>query len=88
MVFAIFCVAMTIHVFFIFPETAGKQLEEVTAMFEDPNGIKGLGTPAWKTKSQFQAAEKLEHGEGPEKKMDDEHSPERHEVVEPKKLEV
>ena len=36
---------MGIHVFFMFPETAGKPLEEVTAMFEDPNGIKYIGTP-------------------------------------------
>jgi MFS family permease len=86
--FAVFCVAMTIHVFFIFPETAGKPLEEVTAMFEDPNGIKYLGTPAWKTKSQFRDAERLEHGAVSEKRMDDEHSPERLESVEPTKAEV
>ena len=80
---------MTIHVFFLFPETAGKPLEEVTEMFEDPKGIKYLGTPAWRTRSEFQRQQKLEHGEGlPEKKMDDEHSPERHERVEPTKLEV
>ncbi|KAK4631352.1 High-affinity glucose transporter [Fulvia fulva] len=83
--FAVSCVAMTIHVFFIFPETAGKPLEEVTEMFEDPNGIPYLGTPAWKTKSNFQKAVALERGEGlSEKKLDDEHSPERHEVVETK----
>jgi hypothetical protein len=44
-VFAVFCIAMTIHVFFMFPETAGKPLEEVNEMFEDPNGIKYIGTP-------------------------------------------
>lgn len=32
LIFAVFCVAMTIHVFLVFPETAGKPLEEVTAM--------------------------------------------------------
>lgn len=36
---------MTIHVFFLFPETAGKPLEEVTEMFEDPSGPKYIGTP-------------------------------------------
>lgn len=40
---------MFLHVFFLFPETAGKSLEQVSAIFEDPNGIKYLGTPAWRT---------------------------------------
>lgn len=40
---------MFIHVFFIFPETAGKSLEEVEAMFTNPKGIKYIGTPAWRT---------------------------------------
>jgi hypothetical protein len=40
---------MTIHVFFLFPETAGKTLEETEQIFEDPNGIPYIGTPAWKT---------------------------------------
>ncbi|KAL9008021.1 MAG: hypothetical protein Q9173_006811 [Seirophora scorigena] len=50
LVFAVFCAAMAVHVFFFFPETAGKTLEEVVHIFEDPNGLKGLGTPAWKTR--------------------------------------
>ena len=33
---------MTVHVFFAFPETAGKPLEEVEKIFTN-------GTPAWKT---------------------------------------
>lgn len=40
---------MLCHVFFLFPETAGKNLEEIEAIFEDPKGFKYLGTPAWKT---------------------------------------
>jgi hypothetical protein len=40
---------MFIHVFFMFPETAGKSLEEVEAMFTAPKGIKYIGTPAWRT---------------------------------------
>ena len=67
--------------YFVFPETAGKPLEEVTEMFEDPAGIKFLGTPAWKTRSQYKKTEELEHGVGLEKKLDDEHSPERVEEV-------
>jgi sugar porter (SP) family MFS transporter len=48
-IFGVFLVAMTIHVFFLFPETAGKTLEETEQIFEDPNGIPYIGTPAWKT---------------------------------------
>ena len=47
--FGVFLLAMTIHVFFLFPETANKTLEENRDMFEDPNGIPYIGTPAWKT---------------------------------------
>ena len=34
----------------MFPETAGKTLEEVEAMFLDPKGRKYLGTPPWRTR--------------------------------------
>ncbi|KLJ13670.1 hypothetical protein EMPG_11405 [Blastomyces silverae] len=43
MIFGAFCAAMTIHVFFAFPETAGKSLEAVEDIFTS-------GTPAWKTR--------------------------------------
>ena len=33
-IFGTFCLAMTVHVFFMFPETAGKTLEEIGEMFE------------------------------------------------------
>lgn len=33
----------------MFPETAGKSLEEVEDMFLDPKGLKYIGTPAWRT---------------------------------------
>ena len=49
LVFGVFCFSMLVHVFFMFPETAGKTLEEVVEIFEDPHGIKNVGTPAWKT---------------------------------------
>lgn len=58
--FGVFCTAMLIHVFFLFPETAGKMLEEVEAIFTDPNGIPYIGTPAWKTKSAFGHAVAIE----------------------------
>jgi len=40
---------MFIHVFFMFPETAGKSLEEVETMFTDPKGPKYMGTRPWRT---------------------------------------
>ncbi|KAF5859520.1 hypothetical protein ETB97_002761 [Aspergillus alliaceus] len=52
-VFGVFCTAMCIHVFFMFPETTGKTLEDVEAIFTDPNGLPYIGTPAWKTKNEF-----------------------------------
>ncbi|KAM0664229.1 hypothetical protein ACQRIU_006812 [Beauveria bassiana] len=62
-VFAVFNVAAFVHVFFGFPETAGKTLEETEAMFEDPNGIPYIGTPAWKTHPVTGAMRKAEHGD-------------------------
>ncbi|RDA92109.1 hypothetical protein CP533_6069 [Ophiocordyceps camponoti-saundersi (nom. inval.)] len=63
LLFAIFNVAAFFHVLFLFPETAGKTLEETEAMFEDPNGIKYLGTPAWKTKVSTNLVRRAEHGD-------------------------
>jgi hypothetical protein len=79
-IFGVFCIAMTIHVFFLFPETAGKPLEEVNEMFEDPNGIRYIGTPAWKTKNFTSQTSRMEDNiDLPEKKVSDEFSPERNE---------
>lgn len=61
-IFGVFCICMFIHVFFMFPETSGKPLEEVTAIFEDPDGIKYIGTPAWKTKNTWSQTSHFEHG--------------------------
>ncbi|KAJ5234099.1 Hexose transporter [Penicillium citrinum] len=61
--FGVFNAAMFIHVFFMFPETAGKTLEETEAMFEDPQGVKYLGTPAWKTRVITTRTVALEHGD-------------------------
>lgn len=49
LLFGVFCIAMFVHVFFMFPETAGKHLEEVEDMFTDPSGPKYIGKLAWKT---------------------------------------
>lgn len=43
-IFGCFAVAMTVHVFLAFPETAGKTLEEVDEIFQS-------GVPAWKTRA-------------------------------------
>ncbi|OBT84036.1 hypothetical protein VE02_09047 [Pseudogymnoascus sp. 03VT05] len=54
--FGTFCAAMGIHVFFCFPETAGKTLEEIDSVFESR-------TPPWRTHVQSQtpvASNKLE----------------------------
>ena len=52
-IFGIFNLVMFFHVLFLFPETAGKTLEDTEKMFEDPNGIRYLGTPAWKVSQQI-----------------------------------
>lgn len=81
-IFGVFCLAMAIHVFFMFPETAGKPLEEINDMFEDPHGIKHIGTPAWKTKNFTSRTARMEDNQDlPEKKLSDEFPPERHESV-------
>lgn len=63
-VFAVFCFAMFWHVYFLFPETSQKLLEEVEDIFDDstPGSIRFLGTPAWKTRVDMKAA-RFERGE-------------------------
>ncbi|KAI1912602.1 high affinity glucose transporter [Ophidiomyces ophidiicola] len=51
--FGVFCAAMFVHVFFMFPETAGKTLEEVEDLFTS-------NIPAWKTRVAFDRAAQLE----------------------------
>ncbi|KAF7562814.1 hypothetical protein G7046_g1307 [Stylonectria norvegica] len=62
-IFGAFNLAMFIHVFFLFPETAGKTLEETEAMFEDPHGVKYIGTPAWKTRVVTMETSRAERGD-------------------------
>ncbi|KAJ9145035.1 Hexose transporter [Pleurostoma richardsiae] len=62
-IFGVFNTAMFFHVLFLCPETAGKTLEETEAMFEDPNGIKYIGTPAWKTHVQTKILSRVERGD-------------------------
>ncbi|KAJ5320733.1 Hexose transporter [Penicillium atrosanguineum] len=50
-----------IHVFFMFPEPTGTTLKEMEAMFEDPDGLKLFGTPAWKTRVQTMQTVAMEH---------------------------
>ncbi|ODM19403.1 hypothetical protein SI65_04387 [Aspergillus cristatus] len=62
-IFGVFCTTMLIHIFFMFPETAGKTLEETEHIFTDPNGIPYIGTPAWKTTKSTAAVAALERGD-------------------------
>lgn len=78
-VFGVFNVCMLIHSALLFPETAGKTLEETEHMFEDPQGIPGIGTPPWRTTVQYHHALAMEHGALVEMKTDcHKRSPERH----------
>ncbi|KAJ3543750.1 hypothetical protein NM208_g3412 [Fusarium decemcellulare] len=63
LIFGVFNFCSFVHVFFMFPETAGKTLEETEHMFEDPNGIAYLGTPAWKTRVATKLTSKAEQGD-------------------------
>lgn len=63
MIFGVFNTVAFIHAYFVFPETAGKTLEETEAMFEDPNGFKYMGTPAWKTSVKTRNTVAVEHGD-------------------------
>lgn len=55
---------MFIHVFFLFPETAQKTLQEVEDIFDDstPGSFKYFGIPAWKILVDAHAR-RLERGE-------------------------
>lgn len=67
---------MAIHTFFLFPETAGKTLEDVEEMFM-------TGAPAWKTRVEYSNTRRAERGElDNEKGL--EHSPVRVENAEAK----
>ncbi|KAL8635484.1 MAG: hypothetical protein Q9228_007026 [Teloschistes exilis] len=79
LVFGVFCFSMFVHVFFLFPETAGKTLEEVVDIFEDPKGIKNIGTPAWKTRVSTRQTSMLERSEVDQEKgaVGSDGSPER-----------
>ncbi|KAF1954853.1 high affinity glucose transporter [Byssothecium circinans] len=55
-IFGVFCTAMALHTFFVFPETSGKTLEDVEEMFLE-------GVPAWKTRVEYSSSRKVEGGE-------------------------
>ena len=52
-IFGVFCAAMAVHTFFLFPETAGKTLEDIEEMFME-------GIPAWKTKVDYSSSRRAE----------------------------
>ena len=43
--------------------TQRQTLEQVRDIFEDPNGIKYIGTPAWKTHNGYKQARAFEKGQ-------------------------
>ena len=51
---------MAIHTFFMFPETAGKTLEDIEEMFME-------GVPAWKTKVDYTSRSAEKGNVDPEK---------------------
>lgn len=54
MIFGVLCTAMTFHIFFTYPETAGRTLEEIDYIFE-------CDLPVWKTsKAKSKFAEDVE----------------------------
>ena len=61
----------------MFPETAGKTLEDVEKMFTDPRGPKYIGQLAWTTHVQRKEGLKFEHGETDPEKLAVDESPER-----------
>jgi hypothetical protein len=74
-IFGVFNLCMLLHVTFPFPETAGKTLEEVQLIFEDPNGLPYIGTPAWKTHKATSGLGQVDRGRiGPKGFEDDEKS--------------
>lgn len=44
MIFGTFCAVMIFHIFFTYPETAGKTLEEIDELFDS-------NIPAWRSKN-------------------------------------
>lgn len=44
MIFGTFCIAMVFHVYFMYPETVKKSLEEIDVLFDD-------NIPAWRSAS-------------------------------------
>lgn len=75
-IFGVFCTVMAIHVYFMFPETSGKTLEDVEEMFM-------TGAPAWRTRVEFNKIVAAEHGD-----VDDEEAALRHDDVPSEKKEV
>ncbi|KAL3423376.1 high-affinity glucose transporter [Phlyctema vagabunda] len=70
-VFGVFLFSMFVHVFFMFPETSQKPLEEIEHIFDDttPGSLKYIGTPAWKTHVD-RHTRRLERGElDPDEKL-------------------
>ncbi|KAH9892377.1 general substrate transporter [Xylariomycetidae sp. FL2044] len=76
--FAVLCAAMFVHTYFMFPETANRTLEEVSAIFEasGPGTIAHVGIPAWKTRNDRSIIRVEQNLLGSEEKVGIEHATE------------
>ncbi|CAI6089528.1 unnamed protein product [Clonostachys chloroleuca] len=57
MIFGTFCIAMTFHIFFTYPETSKKSLEEIDRVFDE-------NLPAWRTGMDNSFADKVAEAKG------------------------
>jgi hypothetical protein len=85
-IFGVFNLCMLLHVAFLFPETAGKTLEEVQLIFDDPNGLPYIGTPAWTTHKATKGMAQSERGDVGSKGLDDDKSMDEAGTVEVKNV--
>ena len=61
-IFGAFCVAMTVHVFFMFPETKGRTLEEMDELFNaDVSAWKTRALPITKAESDVEQVMEIKH---------------------------
>lgn len=73
MVFGAFCTTMALHVFFVFPETRGKRLEEIGQMWD--NHIPAWKTDKWQPYVPIALEDENKHGINTEHKEHKEEAP-------------
>ena len=73
MIFGAFCTTMALHVFFVFPETRGKRLEEIGQMWD--NHIPAWKTDKWQPYVPIALEDENKHGINTEHKEHKEEAP-------------